>query len=76
MPGNPQIIFQFRGTDKGAGTGSEDVGTYPPTTTDTALYGCMGHWNSGSWNDSAALAYVQRLQMLTTQQAWTSVSCP
>jgi hypothetical protein len=64
------------GTDQGAGSGSEDVGTYPPTTTDTALDGCMGHWNSGSWNDSAALAYVQRLQMLTTQQAWTSVACP
>ena len=59
----------------GTNGGSGSFGTYPPTDTNTALYGCMGHWYSGSWNDSGAVQYVTQLQTLLGQQAWKQVSC-
>jgi hypothetical protein len=69
-------ITWLDGTNGGAGTGSSNVGTYPPTVTDTALYGCMGHWYSGSWNDTGAVNYATQLQTLLGEQEWTKVSCP
>jgi autotransporter family porin len=59
------------GTNGGAGA----YGAYPPTDTNTALYGCMGHWDSGSWNDSGGVQYATQLQKLLGQKAWTTVSC-
>jgi hypothetical protein len=69
-------ISWLHGTNGGAGSGSLDFGAYPPTSTDTALYGCMGHWYSGSWNDSNSLGYVTQLQRLLAEKEWTKVSCP
>jgi autotransporter family porin len=53
------------------GTGSgNSYGTYPPTDTNTALYGCMGHWYSGSWGDAGFLNYISTLQSILSSQGW------
>lgn len=64
-------ITWLKGTNGGSGT----FGAYPPTDPNTALYGCMGHWYSGTWNDSGGGQYASQLQTLLGQKAWTSVSC-
>ncbi len=64
-------VTWLAGTNGGSGT----FGAYPPTDTDIALYGCMGHWYSGSWNDSGGVSYVTQLQKLLAQKAWTTVTC-
>jgi hypothetical protein len=51
----------------GAGTAT---GAYPPGDTDTALYGCMGHWFSGSWGDSGADNYVTSLKSIMASKPW------
>jgi autotransporter family porin len=45
-------------------------GAYPPSDTTTALYGCMGHWFSGSWGDSGAVNYVNNLKSILAKQGW------
>ena len=65
------------GTNGGAGTGSLDFGTYPPTVTTTALYGCMGHWYSRKLERlGGGSQYVTQLQNLLAQKAWTGMVCP
>ena len=51
------------------GAGSA-YGAYPPTDTDTALYGCMGHWYSGAWGDSGAVSYVTNLKAILSNRGW------
>ena len=52
------------------GQTSTDWGTYPPSTTDGALYGCMGQWFSGGWGDSGAVNYVQQLKTILANRSW------
>ncbi len=52
------------------GQTSADWGTYPPSTTDGALYGCMGQWFSGGWGDSGAVNYVQQLRTILANRSW------
>jgi len=53
----------------GMGAGGA-YGTYPPTDTNTALDGCMGHWFSGGWGDSGAVGYVSTLNMILANKSW------
>lgn len=45
-------------------------GSYPPTTTDDALWGCVGRHFSGSWGDSGAAAYVEKVKGIVEKQGW------
>jgi hypothetical protein len=53
----------------GSGT-NPTYGKYPPTDTDTALYGCMGHWFSGDWGGSGAVNYVTTLKSILANKGW------
>jgi hypothetical protein len=58
----------------GTGAGSS-YGAYPATDTQTALYGCMGHWFSGSWGDSGFINYISTLKSLLANKAWVGLHC-
>jgi len=53
----------------GMGAGGA-YGTYPPGDTNTALYGCMGHWFSGGWGDAGAVMYVTNLMSILASMPW------
>jgi hypothetical protein len=59
---------------RGKGAGGT-YGTYPPSDTNTALYGCMGHWFSGGWGDAGFLNYISRLQSILANKGWVGVKC-
>lgn len=45
-------------------------GAYPPTTTDDALWGCIGRHFSGSWGDYGAVDYVKKVKDVMTKRGW------
>jgi autotransporter family porin len=45
-------------------------GPYPPTTTDNALWGCIGRHFSGAWGDSGAVDYVNRVKSILANKGW------
>ncbi|GAC1358733.1 MAG: hypothetical protein NVSMB47_11620 [Polyangiales bacterium] len=47
--------------------------SYPGTETDTMLWGCVGHWFSGGWNDSGALDYIAGVRDHLVKRPWTSL---
>jgi autotransporter family porin len=49
---------------------SGPFGVYPPTSTDDALWGCVGRWFSGAWGDSGAVDYVSRVKSILANQGW------
>jgi autotransporter family porin len=51
------------------GSNTTDWGSYPPASTDNALYGCMNAWFSGQWVNDAN-SYVMNLKMILANRPW------
>ncbi len=44
--------------------------TYPNGSATQMLWGCMGDWYSGNWDDSGSLWYVAQIQEYVASQPW------
>lgn len=44
--------------------------TYPNGTTEQMLWGCMGDWYSGGWDDPPALGYIAEVKQALAGKVW------
>lgn len=52
------------------GSQSNAFGSYPPTTTSNAVWGCLGRWYSGDWGSQGAVDYVNRVKAVLAAKGW------